>query len=137
MAVFTNIKENVHTPESGIGVLLPAGARWSALAWQGAAAVTGAALGAGQVYGGAAPFGLALVMGCPPAYLLASGVGALVGSLAFQPLTMGLKLAAGVAAAVAGRWLGGGQLRVGALTGGLALLTAQFLEIFFAGGTTF
>ncbi len=30
MAVFTNIKENVHTPESGIGVLLPAGARWSA-----------------------------------------------------------------------------------------------------------
>lgn len=134
MAVFTNIKESVHTSESGIGVLLPAGARWSALAWQGAAAVTGAVLGAGQVYGGAAPFGLALVMGCPPAYLLASGVGALVGSLAFQPLAMGLKLAAGVAAAVAGRWLGGGQLRVGALTGGLALLTAQFLEIFFAGG---
>ena len=42
MAVFTNIKESVHTSESGIGVLLPAGARWSALAWQGAAAVTGA-----------------------------------------------------------------------------------------------
>ena len=45
--------------------LLP-GARSAALLWQGAAVLGGAALGAGQVYGGAAPFGLALVIGCPP-----------------------------------------------------------------------
>ena len=42
--------------------LLP-GARSAALLWQGAAVLGGAALGAGQVYGGAAPFGLALVIG--------------------------------------------------------------------------
>ena len=36
--------------------LLP-GARSAALLWQGAAVLGGAALGAGQVYGGAAPFG--------------------------------------------------------------------------------
>ena len=47
--------------------LLP-GARSAALLWQGAAVLGGAALGAGQVYGGAAPFGLALVIGCPPSY---------------------------------------------------------------------
>ena len=40
--------------------LLP-GARSAALLWQGAAVLGGAALGAGQVYGGAAPFGLALL----------------------------------------------------------------------------
>lgn len=43
--------------------LLP-GARSAALLWQGAAVLGGAALGAGQVYGGAAPFGLALVISC-------------------------------------------------------------------------
>ena len=95
MAVFTNTNQKVHTPPLRLEALLPAGARWSALAWQGAAAVTGAVLGAGQIYGGAAPFGLALVIGCPPAYLLASGVGALAGSLLFQPVAMGLKLAGG------------------------------------------
>ena len=102
MAVFTNTNEKVHIPALDAGALLPAGARWSALAWQGAAAVTGAVLGAGQVWGGAAPFGLALVIGCPPTYLLASGVGALAGALAFQPIAMGLKLAGALAAAVAG-----------------------------------
>lgn len=134
MAVFTNTKETIHTPVLDLEALLPAGARWSALAWQGAAALTGAVLGAGQVYGGAAPFGLALVIGCPPAYLLASGVGTLAGSLAFQPLSTGLKLAGALAAAVAGRWLSGGKTRVGALAGGLTLAAAQFLGIFFAGG---
>ena len=41
--------------------LLP-GARSAALLWQGAAVLGGAALGAGQVYGGAAPFGLPAVL---------------------------------------------------------------------------
>ncbi|MCO7108579.1 hypothetical protein NIA69_04650 [Gemmiger formicilis] len=56
--------------------LLP-GARSAALLWQGAAVLGGAALGAGQVYGGAAPFGLALVIGCPPSYCLAAALGTL------------------------------------------------------------
>ncbi|MFR3226767.1 MAG: hypothetical protein ACLTNY_07405, partial [Blautia massiliensis (ex Durand et al. 2017)] len=120
MAVFT--KENLHLPALDAGALLPAGARTSALLWQGAAACTGLVLGAGQVYGGAAPFGLALVIGCPPGYLLAAGAGALASSLVFQPLGMGLKLAGALAAAVAGRWLGGGKARTGALAGCLALL---------------
>ena len=54
--------------------LLP-GARSAALLWQGAAVLGGAALGAGQVYGRAAPFGLALVIGCPPSYCLAAALG--------------------------------------------------------------
>ena len=75
MAVFT--RENLHLPAADAGPLLPAGARASALLWQGAAAGAGLVLGAGQVYGGAAPFGLALVIGCPPGYLFAAGAGAL------------------------------------------------------------
>ena len=65
--------------------LLP-GARSAALLWQGAAVLGGAALGAGQVYGGAAPFGLALVIGCPPSYCLAAALGTLAAGLAFQPM---------------------------------------------------
>ena len=63
--------------------LLP-GARSAALLWQGAAALGGAALGAGQVYGGAAPFGLALVIGCPPSYCLAAALGTLAAGLALS-----------------------------------------------------
>ena len=55
--------------------LLP-GARSAALLWQGAAVLGGAALGVGQVYGGAAPFGLAFTMVCPPLYLFAAAGGA-------------------------------------------------------------
>ena len=57
--------------------LLP-GARSAALLWQGAAVLGGAALGTGQVYGGAAPFGLALVIGCPPSYCLAAALGTVI-----------------------------------------------------------
>ena len=59
----TYLGEKLHT-----NVQLPAilpGARGAALLWQGAAAATGLVLGAGQVYGGAAPFGLAFTMVCP------------------------------------------------------------------------
>ena len=56
--------------------LPPAGIQVSALAWQLAAACTGILLGAGQVYGGAAPFGLARVIGCAPGYLPAAARGA-------------------------------------------------------------
>ena len=71
--------------------LLP-GARSAALLWQGAALLGGAALGVGQVYGGAAPFGLALVIGCPPAYCVAAALGTLAAGLAFQPALLGIKL---------------------------------------------
>lgn len=87
--------------------LLP-GARSAALLWQGAAALGGAALGAGQVYGGAAPFGLALVIGCPPSYCLAAALGTLAAGLAFQPMLLGVKLAVAAVAAAGGaaahRW---------------------------------
>ena len=53
--------ERLHT---NMDKLLP-GARSAALLWQGAALAGGLALGAGQVYGGAAPFGLALVIRLP------------------------------------------------------------------------
>ena len=80
--------------------LLP-GARSAALLWQGATVLGGAALGAGQVYGGAAPFGLALVIGCPPSYCLAAALGTLAAGLAFQPMLLGVKLAVAAVAAAA------------------------------------
>ena len=111
--------------------LLP-GARSAALLWQGAAVLGGAALGAGQVYGGAAPFGLALVIGCPPSYCLAAALGTLAAGLAFQPMLLGVKLAvAAVAAAAVRRLIDGGA---GALAGCLTLTAAQVLQIVLAGG---
>ena len=70
--------------------LPPGGVRASALAWQLGAACTGILLGAGRIYGGAAPFGLALVIGCAPGYLLSAALGAIAGVLAFQPLAQAL-----------------------------------------------
>ncbi len=87
MAVLSG--ERLHT---NMDKLLP-GARSAALLWQGAALAGGLALGAGQVYGGAAPFGLALVISCPPSYCLAAALGTLVAGLAFQPMLLGVKLA--------------------------------------------
>ena len=75
--------------------LPPAGIQVSALAWQLAAACTGILLGAGQVYGGAAPFGLALVIGCAPGYLPAAALGAVVGGLAFFAAGTGRAAGAG------------------------------------------
>mgnify|MGYP000474203353 CR=1 FL=1 len=87
--------------------LLP-GARSAALLWQGAAVLGGAALGAGQVYGGAAPFGLALVIGCPPSYCLAAALGTLAAGAGLRPAIGGaLEPAAGVSSMAApgpGRW---------------------------------
>ena len=63
------------------------------LLWRAGAAAAGCLLGAGQVYGGAAPFGLALVLGCTPSLALPAAVGVLAGAFAFQPLVLALKLA--------------------------------------------
>ena len=99
----TYLGEKLHT-----NVQLPAilpGARGAALLWQGAAAATGLVLGAGQVYGGAAPFGLAFTMVCPPLYLFAAAGGVLISSLAFQPAVLGVKVIAALTATVAVRRL--------------------------------
>ena len=92
------------------------------------------ALGAGQVYGGAAPFGLALVIGCPPSYCLAAALGTLAAGLAFQPMLLGVKLAVAAVAAAAVRRLIDGRSGAGALAGCLTLTAAQVLQIVLAGG---
>ena len=99
----TYLGEKLH-PNVALPAILP-GARGAALLWQGAAAATGLVLGAGQVYGGAAPFGLAFTMVCPPLYLFAAAGGVLVSSLAFQPAVLGVKIIAALTATVAARRL--------------------------------
>ena len=108
--------------------LPPGGVRASALAWQLGAACTGMLLGAGQVYGGAAPFGLALVMGCAPGYLPSAALGAVIGVLAFQPLGQALPLAVAVCAVLMMRKLLPGRLRLAALVGCAVLPGAELLS---------
>lgn len=99
-----------------------------ALLWRLGTLGAGCLLGAGQLYG-TAPLGLALTVGCPPGFALPAMVGALAGSLAFQPFTLGLKLAGALVAAVAGRCvaaqLGKKQYIWGSAAGCAALLTEQ------------
>ena len=131
----TYLGEKLHT-----NVQLPAilpGARGAALLWQGAAAATGLVLGAGQVYGGAAPFGLAFTMVCPPLYLFAAAGGVLISSLAFQPAVLGVKVIAALTATVAVRRLlqdKPNTKNAGIWAGCLALALAQAAVLFFAGG---
>lgn len=131
----TYLGEKLHT-----NVQLPAilpGARGAALLWQGAAAATGLVLGAGQVYGGAAPFGLAFTMVCPPLYLFAAAGGVLISSLAFQPAVLGVKVIAALTATVAVRRLQQDKpntKNAGIWAGCLALALAQAAVLFFAGG---
>lgn len=131
----TYLGEKLHT-----NVQLPAilpGARGAALLWQGAAAATGLVLGAGQVYGGAAPFGLAFTMVCPPLYLFAAAGGVLISSLAFQPAVLGVKVIAALTATVAVRRLlqdKPNTKNAGIWAGCLALALVQAAVLFFAGG---
>lgn len=112
----------------------PDGVRVSALLWQGAAALAGFVLGAGQVYGGAAPFGLALVLGCQPGSLLAAAVGALAGGLVFLPIDLAVKLAGAVTAVVAARRLAPGRWLYAAAAGGGVLAAEELLALLLAGG---
>ena len=111
-------------PQAARPRLPPAGAHASALAWQLAAACAGILLGAGQVYGGAAPFGLALAIGCAPGYLASASLGAIVGSLAFLPLDLGVPLAVAVLAVLFSRRLHPGHRWFAAGAGGIVLLGA-------------
>lgn len=113
--------------------LLP-GARTAALLWQGAALAGGVLLGAGRVYGGAAPFGLALVIGCPPAYCLAAAVGTLAAGVVLQPALLGIKVGVAAVAAATVRRLIDGRPRAGALAGCLTLAAAQMVQILLLGG---
>ena len=128
MAVLSG--ERLHT---NMDKLLP-GARSAALLWQGAALAGGLALGAGQVYGGAAPFGLALVISCPPAYCLAAAVGTLAAGIAFQPALLGIKLGAAAVAAATVRRLIDERPKAGLLAGCLTLAAAQLVQIILLGG---
>lgn len=113
--------------------LLP-GARTAALLWQGAALAGGVLLGAGRVYGGATPFGLALVIGCPPAYCLAAAVGTLAAGVVLQPALLGIKVGVAAVAAATVRRLIDGRSRAGALAGCLTLAAAQLVQILLLGG---
>ena len=113
---------------------LPEGVQASALLWQAAAAGAGVLAGAGQVYGGAAPFGLALVLGCQPGYILACAAGALAGGLLFQSMDLCVRLAGAVAAAVAGRRLWPGKFLPAASLGCGTLLAEELLSLVLAGG---
>ena len=102
--------------------LPPAGVQLSTLAWQLAAGCAGILLGAGQIYGGAAPFGLALAIGCAPGYLPAASLGAIVGSLAFLPLAQAGPLSLAVLAVLAARRLRPGRRWMSAGAGCAVLL---------------
>ena len=125
MAVFTRQRLRLSQAGGRLPRLPAPGLRGSALLWQGAAAAGGFLLGAGQVYGGAAPFGLALVLGCPPGYIAAAAVGSIAGGLLFQPVQTGLLLAAATAAGAAARLATKGRLRPGVWAVCLTLAAAQ------------
>ena len=99
------------------------GVRTSVWLWQAASAAGGALLGAGQVYGGAAPFGLAFVLGCPAGYAVAAGLGAATASLLLQPGILGIALAGSTLCAAVSRFAVKNR-RVAAAVG-LAVLAAM------------
>ena len=71
--------------------------------WQLSAGAAGLLLSAGQVYGGAVPFGLALLLSCGSTYAPAAAIGCLAGLFLFQPLDLALKLAGACVAAITAR----------------------------------
>ena len=131
MPNFTDERQKIHIPSLPA---LPSGARSAAVAWQLLAALAGALLAGGQVYGGAAPFGLALVLGCPRGHLLAAAAGVLAGGLLMQPVDLAVKLAGAVAAATAVRRLLPDRFTHAALAGGGVLLAEEFIALVVAGG---
>ena len=102
-----------------------------AVLWQLAACCTGLLLSAGQVYSGAAPFGLGLLLGCGNTYAPAAALGCLAGLLLFQPLDTALKLAGAcigaLTARIVGRQLGQTGFLPGAACGVGVLLLEQGL----------
>lgn len=110
-----------------------------AVLWQLAACSTGLLLSAGQVYGGAAPFGLGLLLGCGNTYAPAAALGCLAGLLLFQPLDTALKLAGAcigaLTARIVGRQLGQTGFLPGAACGVGVLLLEQGLVTLVGGAS--
>jgi stage II sporulation protein E len=121
----TKLRE-ITEPETGTQPIAPhAGAQGAALGWQAVAASVGFALGAGKIYGGAAPFGLAMVMGCAPGYMLAAAAGTMIGALLFQPIQLAVELVGALLAIVAARRLVREHFWPVAASGGAVLLLEQ------------
>lgn len=120
----------VHTPlrEESAPALRPA-----ALAWQAAAVAVGFVMGAGKVYGGASPFGLALVIGCAPGYAPACAAGVLGGTLVFLPGLQALRIAGALLAVLLGRRLSRGSFWAGAGAGAGTLVLEQAVAGFGGG----
>ncbi|MBQ5754154.1 MAG: hypothetical protein IIV90_00645, partial [Oscillospiraceae bacterium] len=98
---------------------------------QGAAALAGAALAGGEVFG-LYPLGLAFVLGVPGKFLFAGAAGAAAGSLVFLPPTAALRMVGAVAAGFAGRALAPKSRWGGAAAGAACLLLVEGLLL--AGG---
>ncbi|MGN0984366.1 MAG: SpoIIE family protein phosphatase [Gemmiger sp.] len=111
----------------------PGGARAAALGWQGLAAAAGFVLGAGRVYGGAAPCGFGLVLGCQPGYILACAAGALAGGVFFQPVDLAVKLAVAIVAAAAVRRFLGDRFTITLAAGCGVLLGEEVLALALGG----
>ena len=110
-----------------------------AVLWQAGAAAAGVLLGAGQIFGGAAPFGLGLILGCGRGFLLAAAVGMLGGSYWAQPLRLALQLSGAAAAALAGRLAAArlpGRPYIAGAGAACAALAAEQLALALAGRTT-
>ena len=117
----------------------PPGAARSVRLWQLGAGAAGCLLGAGQVFGGAAPFGLALVLGCAPGLALPAAAGALAAAFAFQPMGLAIRLAGALAAALAGRMAAARRPRwayIAPAGAACAALFAEQLAVVLAGRTT-
>ena len=110
-----------------------------AVLWPLAASGTGLLLSAGQVSGGAAPFGLGLLLGCGNTYAPAAALGCLAGLLLFQPLDTALKLAGAcigaLTARIVGRQLGQTGFLPGAACGVGVLLLEQGLVTMVGGAS--
>lgn len=110
--------------------------RHTALLWQAAAAGAGALLSAGRVYGGAAPFGLAFVMACPPGALWSAAGGAALGTLLGQPSLLGVLLLGALAAVMIARLVAarlGAEALLPAVAAGSGVLAAEQLILMLCG----
>lgn len=121
------------SPFAFLHTLLPSG---DTAVWQGVAVVAGLLLAAGRTTGGAAPFGLALVLGCVPEYALAAGAGTIVGSLVFLPVDLALKLTGAMLAVLTVRLLRPEPFRLSVLAAGGVLLAEQLISSIWLGWDT-
>ena len=95
--------------------------------WQLGTAGIGFVLAAGNVFGGIHPFGMALVMGAGPNYLLSTTAGAMLGYFAFLPMVESLRYLAAIAVVLAGRMMFRDQFLPGAAAGCGTLIVVQLM----------